>query len=58
MNNDRLYDLTDVGNEIGIIIGKYTNRGKKRNDNWKTGYDKDDFIHGIEHGISLSDGTH
>ena len=44
-------DLSDIGNEIGIAIGKYI---KKR----KTGYTKDDFIHGIRHGISLVDGTH
>ena len=44
-------DLSDVGNEIGIAIGKYIV------DN-KMGYEKTDFIHGITHGISLVDGTH
>jgi hypothetical protein len=43
-------DLSDLGNEIGIIIGQYTND--------EMGYDKDDFIAGIRHGISISDGTH
>ncbi len=43
-------DLSDLGNEIGIVIGQYTND--------KMGYDKDDFVSGIRHGISISDGTH
>lgn len=43
-------DLSDLGNEIGIIIGQYTND--------KMGYEKDDFVSGIRHGISISDGTH
>jgi hypothetical protein len=41
-------DLSDIGNEIGIIIAKH--------------FDEDntveDFIHGLKHGISLTDGTH
>lgn len=44
-------DLGDVGNEIGICIAKFIN-------NDKVGYEKEDFIHGIRHGISLVDGTH
>lgn len=43
-------DLSDLGNEIGIIIGNFTND--------KMGFDKDDFINGIYHGISISEGTH
>lgn len=43
-------DLSDLGNDIGIIVGKYIS-----ND---LGYEIDDFISGIKHGISLSDGTH
>ena len=43
-------DLSDLGNEIGIVIGQYTND--------KMGYEKDDFVSGIYHGISISDGTH
>lgn len=41
-------DISDVGNNIGIAIGKYIQYGD----------DKDEFIHGINHGISLIDGTH
>ena len=43
-------DLSDLGNEIGIVIGQYTDD--------KMGYEKGDFIAGIHHGISISDGTH
>lgn len=43
-------DFTDLGNTIGIIVGKYTNK--------EMGFDKESFIQGIKHGISLSDGTH
>jgi hypothetical protein len=43
-------DLSDLGNEIGIIIGEYTTD--------KMGYEKDDFVSGVRHGISISDGTH
>ena len=42
--------LSDLGNEIGIIIGQYTND--------EMGYEKDDFVSGVRHGISISDGTH
>jgi len=41
-------DLSDIGNEIGIAIGKYID-----NDNTVK-----DFISGLRHGISLIDGTH
>lgn len=44
-------DMSDVGNEIGIIIAKYFND----EDN---GLDVDSFITGLRHGISLTDGTH
>lgn len=44
-------DLGDVGNEIGIVIAKWI-------DNKKMGYELDDFISGLKHGISLIDGTH
>ena len=43
-------DLSDLGNEIGIVIGQYTND--------EMGYEKDDFVSGVRHGISISDGTH
>ena len=40
-------DFSDVGNEIGIVIGKTI-----------TDEQFDDFIMGLKHGISLSNGTH
>ena len=43
-------DIGDVGNEIGIAVGKFINN--------KMGYELDSFISGIKHGISLVDGTH
>ncbi len=43
-------DLDDIGNLIGIAIGKFIS-----ND---LGFEKKDFIAGLEHGISLIDGTH
>jgi len=42
-------DISDIGNEIGIAVGKYI---------VKHNLDKEDFISGIKHGISLKDGTH
>ena len=44
-------DLSDVGNEIGIIIAKYF-------DDEDGGFDKESFLSGLNHGISLTDGTH
>lgn len=44
-------DLSDIGNEIGIILGKYISKGS-------FGWEKDDFIAGLNHGVSLTDGTH
>lgn len=44
-------DLSDVGNIIGIVIG---NHSIENGD----GYEKSDFIHGLNHGFSLVDGTH
>jgi hypothetical protein len=43
-------DLSDVGNIIGIVIGE--------NICEKMGYEKNDFMDGLRHGFSLSDGTH
>ena len=43
-------DLSDIGNEIGLVIGKHISKD--------LGYDADDFIRGLKHGISLIDGTH
>jgi len=42
-------DLSDIGNEIGVAVGKYHN---------VPFLDFEDLISGIKHGISLSDGTH
>jgi len=38
-------DLSDIGNEIGIIIGKYISKDM--------GFDVDSFISGVHHGIDL-----
>jgi len=41
-------DISDVGNEIGIVLGEFiTNESELK-----------DFIHGVRHGISLTNGTH
>ncbi|MBD3261419.1 MAG: hypothetical protein GF334_07020 [Candidatus Altiarchaeales archaeon] len=40
------YDVSDIGNEVGIVIGYYE---KSVVQEFKTGFD---------HGVSLSDGTH
>jgi hypothetical protein len=44
-------DASDIGNEIGIILGKYLS-------NDSLGWEKDDFISGLNHGISIANGTH
>ena len=44
-------DISDIGNEIGIILGKYIDENKM-------GWELDAFISGIKHGISITDGTH
>lgn len=46
-------DLSDAGNEIGIVIGKAIEKYKS-----KLGWELEDFISGIKHGVSLVDGTH
>jgi hypothetical protein len=46
-------DLSDIGNEIGIAIGKYVHEEES-----DSGWDLSDFIHGVKHGISLAKGTH
>lgn len=43
-------DLSDIGNEIGIIIAKYTSSD--------FGWELNGFYDGIKHGISITDGTH
>lgn len=42
-------DLSDVGNEIGIILGKQI---------IKSSDEVDDFVSGLIHGISLGNNTH
>lgn len=44
-------DLSDIGNEIGVALGKYVDKNK-------VGYELESFISGIRHGVSLVDGTH
>jgi hypothetical protein len=41
-------DMSDVGNEIGIALGQYLSTEEEIND----------FIAGLKHGISLTNGTH
>ena len=41
-------DLSDIGNEIGIVIGKYLDENNTI----------EDFIRGVRHGVSLINGTH
>ena len=45
------YDLSDIGNDIGIVLSKYIDTSKE-------GFELNDFNSGIKHGISLMDGTH
>jgi len=40
-------DYSDVGNEIGYVLGKTITKDELEN-----------FLIGLRHGISLSDGTH
>jgi len=44
-------DLSDLGNDIGLNIGEYIDKDK-------LGYEREDFISGIHHGISIIDGSH
>ncbi len=44
-------DLSDIGNEIGIAVGESVSKDR-------IGYETEDLIHGIRHGISLTNGTH
>ncbi len=47
-------DLTDIGNEVGMAIAKYTMEENSQDN----ALDIDSFISGIRHGISIIDGTH
>ena len=44
-------DVSDIGNEIGIVLGKYMSENS-------FGWEKEDFISGLNHGISIANGTH
>jgi hypothetical protein len=44
-------DIGDIGNEIGVILGKYMKENS-------FGWEKEDFISGLNHGISIANGTH
>jgi hypothetical protein len=44
-------DLSDIGNEIGILLGKHIKEDT-------IGFEQSSLISGIKHGISLIDGTH
>jgi len=39
-------DSSDIGNEIGIVLGLFLSEGS-------FGWEEDDFISGIKHGIDL-----
>jgi hypothetical protein len=41
-------DVSDIGNEIGIVLGDFIH----------TESELQDFIQGIRHGMSLTNGTH
>lgn len=43
-------DISDLGNEIGYAVGRIV---ENMNDTEIT-----DFLHGIQHGISMTNGTH
>ena len=43
-------DVSDLGNEIGYTVGNIVKD--------MTEQETTDFIHGIRHGISLTNGTH
>lgn len=50
IKNSLNFDLGDIGNEIGFAVAKHFSG--------EMGFDKESFLSGIRHGISLVDGTH
>lgn len=50
MDCHHLSDLSDIGNVIGLVVSKFI-------DKEKLGYEDDDFISGIKHGLSTGLGT-
>lgn len=55
-DNDRITDLGDIANEIGLAVGSITCDNGKDLNIWS--FEKDDFEHGFSHGYSLMDGSH
>jgi hypothetical protein len=56
LNNCKYCDLGDVGNEIGLALGQFLLPNDDEKELW--GWDKESLINGINHGISIVDGTH
>jgi hypothetical protein len=52
------YDMSDIGNDIGIILGKYFSTDGNSEEDYICGFDEHDFISGFKHGISLANCTH
>lgn len=52
-SNTMIGDFSDLGNEIGFIIGKIFSDG-----NMLSQEEIDNFIIGFKHGVSLTNGTH
>ena len=50
LKNSLKFDLGDIGNEVGFAVAKHFSGDM--------GFDKESFLSGIRHGISLVDGTH
>jgi len=48
---DYIGDIGDIGNEIGFVLGSYICKDKM-------GYEYENFINGVKHGISITDGSH
>lgn len=42
-------DLSDIGNAVGIVIGRYITK--------ESGFEKSDFLAGLDHGISMTGST-
>jgi len=43
-------DIADLGNEVGYVLGTFIDN--------MTEEQISDFMHGLQHGISLTNGTH
>jgi hypothetical protein len=49
INPPTSFDLSDVGNYIGQVVSKYIEDNKGGD----IGFDKDDFLYGLRHGLGL-----